>query len=86
MKKKRRSQNLGKNQKRSKLDQYFTLDWKEIYLLVIAWFLFLVLHNLVNNIFGINEKILLVIAIKVVPLFFALALVYTFAKKLRKGV
>jgi len=69
--------------KRSFIDKYFTLDWKEVYLLLIAWFLFIVLHNLVNIILKINEKALYFIAMKIVPLYFALALVYTFAKRFK---
>ncbi|MBI3622656.1 hypothetical protein HY212_01070 [Candidatus Pacearchaeota archaeon] len=72
--------------KRSFFDKYFTLDWKEVYLLIIAWFLFLALHFLVNDIFKSNDQTLIFIAMKIVPVYFALALVYTFAKKLRKGV
>ncbi|HLC78312.1 MAG TPA: hypothetical protein VJH92_04255 [Candidatus Nanoarchaeia archaeon] len=72
--------------KRSFIDKYFTLDWKEFYLLVIAWFLFLALHFIVNIVLRTNERVLYFIAMKIVPVYFSLALVYTFAKKLKKGV
>ena len=67
--------------KRSFIDKYFTLDWKEVYLLIITWFLFLALHFLVNNIFKTNETVLFFIAKWVIPVFFFVALIYTIFMK-----
>lgn len=73
-----------KQSQRSSFDRYLTLDWKEVYLLVILWFLFVVLHNLYNIIFKVKDVFLIFIAMKIIPVFFALALIYTFAKKLKR--
>ena len=67
--------------KKSLHEKYLLLDWKEAYLLIIAWFLFLVLHNMYPSIFGREDKILFFIATAIIPAFFLIALVYTYFKK-----
>ena len=57
-KRKRAARKPNQSVERSKLDKYLTLDWKEFYLLLIAWFLFVVLHFMIGVIFKINEEIL----------------------------
>ena len=71
-----------KNQKQKRgIEKYLTLDWKEVYLLIIAWFLMLVLHNMYPSIFGKQDKILFFVATIIIPAFFLTALAYTYFKK-----
>lgn len=65
-------------------NKYLLLDWKEAYLLIVAWFLFIALHNLVNSIFYTDERILFFIAKWIIPIFFFIALIYTIFNKLRQ--
>ena len=79
---KSQNQKKGNNtSKKSLHEKYLTLDWKEAYQLIIAWFLFLVIHNMYPSIFGREDKILFFIATIIIPAFFLIALVYTYFKK-----
>ena len=80
-KRKRAARKPNQSVERSKLDKYLTLDWKEFYLLLIAWFLFVVLHFMIGVIFKINEEILPFLYNFIIPLFFLIALIYTVIKK-----
>lgn len=81
---KKKVRNQTQTQKRSKWDKYLFLDWKEFYLILIAWFLFIVLHNILAIIFRIDENVLPFIAFKIIPIFTAIAFVYTLGKVLKK--
>lgn len=70
--------------KKSFFEKYLTLDWKEIYLFLILWFLLILLHNLINILFYMNEIVLIFIAMIVVPIFFLIAFFYTVAKYFNK--
>lgn len=82
--KRKRAVKNPKNPRRSKWDQYLTLDWKEFYLILITWILFLVLHVIANIILGFDEGLFLFFFKYIVPLFFLIALIYTLFKKIRK--
>jgi len=71
----------SKKVKKRGFERYLTLDWKEVYLLIVTWFLFLVLHNMYPSIFGKEDKILFIIATIIIPAFFLIALAYTYFKK-----
>ncbi|MEK6926674.1 MAG: hypothetical protein AABW50_05345 [Nanoarchaeota archaeon] len=80
----KRKRSKGKSAVRSKkgfFEKYLTLDWKEAYLILILWFLFIVLHNLINAIFRIQEEVLVVFYKWIIPVFFLIALLYTISKR-----
>ena len=79
--KKSKNQSQRKESKKTLYEKYLILDWKEVYLLIVAWFLFLVLHNMYPSLFGKQDKILFVIATVIIPAFFLTALTYTYFKK-----
>ncbi len=79
--KKSKNQNQRKESKKTLYEKYLLLDWKEVYLLIVAWFLFLVLHNIYPSIFGKEDTILFFIATAIIPAFFLIALTYTYFKK-----
>jgi hypothetical protein len=68
-------------------DQYLLLSWKTL-LIIPAWVLSVVLHNLVYGLFiegfdrvGHDEWVFFFMATLVIPLFFIISLVYTMIKK-----
>ncbi|MBI2045046.1 hypothetical protein HYT23_03235 [Candidatus Pacearchaeota archaeon] len=75
----KRGRNPEKSKKRG-FERYLTLDWKEVYLIIVAWFLLLVLHNMYPAIFGRQDKVLFFIATIIIPVFFLIALAYTYFK------
>ena len=70
--------------KKGFFEKYLTLDWKEIYLILILWFLLILLHNLINIIFYMNEVVLIFIAMVILPVFFLIAFFYTVTKHFNK--
>jgi len=78
--------------RRMERDQYLLLSWKTL-LIIPAWVLSVVLHNLIYFLFlegfnraGHDEAVFFTIAILVIPLFFIISLVYTVITKVVKLV
>lgn len=72
-------------------DKYLLLNWKRILLIIGAWFLAVILHNLIYGLFpsyfdasGGDEPFFFLIAIVFIPLYAAVALVYTIARLLMR--
>jgi nitrate/nitrite transporter NarK len=75
------------------LDKLFRLTWKKLLLIVAAWVLCVVLHNVVyglfRDFFGPNwdEPFFFLLAVVLIPLYFVVALAYTVAQLIRhRGV
>ena len=73
-------------------DQYLLLSWKTL-LIIPAWVLSVVLHNVIYYLFyegfsrvGHDEWVFFTIALFVIPLFFIISLVYTVIRKVVKLV
>jgi len=71
------------------LDNLFRLTLKRLFLIVAAWVLCVVLHNVVyalfQDFFGPHgdEPVFFLLAIVVIPLYFVLSLAYTVVQLLR---
>ncbi|MGD9276680.1 MAG: hypothetical protein PVJ67_05900 [Candidatus Pacearchaeota archaeon] len=90
MKKKKR----GKN--KSGFDKYFLLSWKKLLMIIGAWVLAVLLHNLVYGLgiyfFGKNfwgpggdEAFFFIIAIIIIPIYFLIMIIYSLIKLIIKG-
>lgn len=67
-----------------KLDRYLRLSWRRILIVAAAWVLAVVLHNAIYGLFfdyfnrtGGDEPVFFILAVLVIPLYFAVSLVYT---------
>ena len=72
-------------------DKLLLLNWKRILLIIAAFVLAVILHNLVYVLFkgyfdsyGGDEAFFMIIALIVIPLYAAVALVYTVVRLLRR--
>jgi len=69
--------------RKNKFDKYFLLTGKRIFWLMVAWFLAVILHNLVSAFFigvlGIDfeEPVFFIIANMIIPLYFIVGAVYS---------
>jgi len=65
--------------KKNKWNKFLLLNWKKLLIIVIAWILAFVLHNLISALIGLNgeEPFFFIIAVIVIPLYFIICLVYT---------
>jgi len=81
--------------KKFNLSEFFTLNWKKVFLIIVAWFVAVILHNIVyglgiyfwgENFWGVNgdEAFFFIIAIFVIPVYFLISVVYSLIKWLRK--
>lgn len=67
-----------------RFDKYFLLNWKKLYLVVIAWIVAVVMHNFVYGLFkayfdahGGDEPFFFIIAIFIIPAYFLISFIYT---------
>jgi len=74
-------------------DKYLLLSWKRVLMIVCAWVLSVVLHNVIYGLFyehfrrtGGDEAVFFILAIFVIPLYFIISLVYTVIRKVGKLV
>lgn len=76
-----------KIKKQNLFDKYFLLSWKKILLIIVAWFVAVILHNVIygvikyfNPAFTGDEAFFFIIAIIVIPLYFIISLIYSLIK------
>ena len=74
----------GTRKTKSKFDKFFLLNGKKVLVIIGAFFLFVILHNLfyaLSEISGINfgffEALFFLIAIPIIPLYLIFSLIYT---------
>ncbi|MCD6302253.1 MAG: hypothetical protein J7M15_01865 [Anaerolineae bacterium] len=72
-------------------DKYLLLNWKRILLIIGAWVLAVILHNLIYGLFqsyfdvsGGDEPFFFILAVIVIPLYALVALVYTIIRLLTR--
>ncbi|MFH1440068.1 MAG: hypothetical protein ABIG89_05860 [Candidatus Woesearchaeota archaeon] len=61
----------------------FLLNLKKILMIIILFVIFVILHNAVYAITGIEEAFFFILAVMIVPLYFIISVVYTLIHKLR---
>lgn len=73
------------------LEKYLLLNWKKVLIIIIAWILSVILHNLTYAMFyqhfsktGGDEPVFFIIAVIIIPLYFIISVVYTLTNKLKK--
>ena len=74
----------------NKFEKYFLLSGKRILIVMIAWFIIVILHNLVYGLFqkyfdarGGDEPFFFILAIIVIPIYFIIAVVYSLVWKIK---
>lgn len=73
---------------RANLDCWLHLSWRKIAIIAAVWFLSVILHNLIYDLFseqmgGGDEVFFFVVAVVVIPGYFVVAGVYTLLSQLR---
>ena len=70
--------------KKIKAKDLFLFSWKKLWLIVVAGFVSIVLHNVISVLFKTEEAFFFIIVIFVVPIYFLMMVVYSVVYKLRK--
>jgi hypothetical protein len=72
-----------RKQKESKLDKYLLLSWRKLWILVVAGFISIIIHNLFYAIFGFEEAVFFIIVVFILPLYFLAVFIYTLIQKIK---
>jgi hypothetical protein len=83
--------------KSNKFDKYLLLSWKKVLIIIVAWVVAVILHNLIYGLgiyfFGENfwgaggdEAFFFIIAIIVIPIYTLIAIVYSLIKLIQKRI
>ena len=78
-----KKQKRGKS--KSKWDKYFLLNWRKLWIIIVAWFVAVLLHNLVSALLNLEEAFFFIIAVFVMPLYFIVTLIYSLVKIIKRG-
>ncbi|MFW0861974.1 MAG: hypothetical protein ACKKL6_00080 [Candidatus Komeilibacteria bacterium] len=68
----------------NKVEKLFKLSWKRLVLIIIAWIVAVVLHNLLSAAIGTEEAFFFIIAIFVLPIYLIIAAVYSLVAFIKK--
>ena len=55
----------------------FLLTWKKSWILVVAGFISIVLHNVIYAIFNVEETFFFIIVVFIIPIYFIVMVVYS---------
>ena len=73
-----------------KQNKYFLLNGKKIFLILIAFFVVVILHNLIYGLFqsyfdstGGDEPFFFIIAVIIIPIYFLICFIYTLIKMIK---
>ncbi len=79
-----------KIRRKNKLDKWFLLNGKKVFIIMISWFVAVLLHNLVYGLFkswfdarGGDESFFFIIAVILIPIYFIIGIVYSFVWMIR---
>lgn len=76
---------------KNKFDKYLLLSWRKGWMMIVAGFVSILLHNLVYGLFqgyfnahGGDEPFFFIIVIFIIPIYFLSCLIYTLVKLAKK--
>ena len=61
----------------------FLFSWKKLWIIVVAGFVSIILHNLFYAIFGLEEPVFFSIVVFVLPIYFLIMIIYTIIYKIK---
>ena len=77
--------NSIKKAKKREPDWFLIFSWKKLIVIVVLWIVFVILHNLIYGLAGVDEAIFFILAIFGLPFYLLIIVAYTIVKKLSKG-
>ena len=72
---------------KTKAKNFFLLSWGKLWVIVVAGFTSILLHNLVSGLMGIEEVFFFAIVVFIIPAYILIAVLFTainFVKKRKK--
>lgn len=62
---------------KNKFDKWFLLSWRKLWIIVVAGFVSIMLHNLIYALFNLEEAFFFIIVVFIIPIYFLISLFYT---------
>lgn len=56
---------------------FFLLSWKKLWIIVIAGFISIILHNLISGAMGTEEAFFFTVVVFIIPVYTLIAIVFT---------
>jgi hypothetical protein len=73
---------MKKGVKKAKGEDLFLFSWRKLWMIVVAGFVSIVLHNLISALFNTEEAFFFIVVIFVIPIYFVVMVVYSIIHKL----
>jgi len=70
--------------KKKNLDKYFLLTWKKVWIIVVAGFVSILLHNAFYAIFKIEEPVFFSLVVFGIPTYFIVCVIYSLIKQFKR--
>ena len=70
--------------KKIKAKDLFLISWRKLWIIVVAGFVSILLHNAIYGLFGVEDAFFFIIVIFVIPIYFLVMVIYSIIYKLRK--
>jgi len=67
-----------------KTKDLFLFSWRKLWIIVVAGFISIVLHNAISALFNTEEAFFFIIVIFVLPIYFLVMIIYSIIYKLKK--
>lgn len=68
----------------NKLDKWFLLSWRKLWVVVVVGIVSAILHNLIYALFNVEEAFFFIIVIFLLPLYFIIMILYTIINKIKR--
>jgi len=66
-----------------KAKDVFLLSWRKMWMIVVASFVSIILHNLISGLLGVEEPVFFILTIFVIPIYFLIAILYSIIYKIK---
>jgi len=60
------------------------LSWRKAWIIVVSGFVFILLHNLISGLFGIEEPFFFILVVIVLPIYVIVAVIYSLIYLIKK--
>jgi hypothetical protein len=71
---------------KKKLDKWFFISWRKLWILVVGGFVSILLHNIISALFNFEEVLFFIIVVFLIPSYFIFILIYSLIKLIFKKI
>lgn len=69
---------------KNKFDKWFLLSWRKLWIIVVAGFVSIIMHNLIYALFNLEEAFFFIIVIFILPIYLIIVILYSIINKLKR--